>query len=104
MAYGFVIVTVVVGVEDSVSVELASSPAVSVGDDGVPEVGFTSVVDTRVDRVVVVLVDVREVVVAVVLIAGAYTTGPSRFCELSAVSITAQTSMANSSTAATPET
>ncbi len=91
VAYGLVIVTVVVGVgvEESVSGGTVSSPAVSEGDGGGPEVGFSSVVETRVDLVVVVLVDVREVVVDVVLIAGAYDTGPSCRCELSAVSMTA---------------
>ncbi|SBS75311.1 conserved hypothetical protein [uncultured Mycobacterium sp.] len=102
VAYGLVIVTVVVGVEVSVSGGTVSSPAVSLGDGGA-DVGFSSVVEIRVDLVVVVFVDVREVVVDVVLIAGAYVTGPS--CrELSAVSMTAYTSSTTSSSAATPET
>lgn len=76
VAYGLVIVTVVVvvGMDESVSGGTVSSPAVSLGDDGgpeVPEVGFTSVVEICVDLVVVVLVDVREVVVSVVRVAGA---------------------------------
>lgn len=89
VAYGLVIVTVVVGVDVSVSGGTVNSPAVSEGDGGGPEVGFSSVVEIRVDLVVVVFVDVREVVVGVVLIAGAYVTGPSCRCELSAVSMTA---------------
>jgi hypothetical protein len=89
VAYGLVMVTVVVGVEESVSEGVVSSPAVSLGDGGGPEVGFSSVVEIRVDLVVVVFVDVREVVVGVVLIAGAYVTGPSCLCELSAVFMTA---------------
>ena len=39
-----------------------------------------------------------------VRVAGAYVTGPSRCCELSAVSMTAYTSITSSSIAATPET
>ena len=103
VAYGLVIVTVVVGVEVSVSGGTVSSPAVSLGDGGA-YVGFSSVVEILVDLVVVVFVDVREVVVGVVLIAGAYVTGPSCRCELSAVSMTAYTSSTTSSSAATPET
>ena len=51
------------------------------------------------------VVDVfRLVVVVVVYVAGAYVTGPSRRCELSAVSMTAHTKITSSTTAATPET
>jgi hypothetical protein len=82
-------VTVVVGVEVSVSGGIVSSPAVSEGDGGGPDVGFRSVVEICVDLVVVVFVDVRDVVVGVVRVAGAYVTGPSCRCELSAVSMTA---------------
>lgn len=71
MAYGLVNVTVVVGVEESVSGATVSSPPVSDGGGGGPEVGFRSVVETGRDVVVVVLVDVRDVVVGAVLIAGA---------------------------------
>jgi hypothetical protein len=96
-------VTVVAGVEESVSEGTVSSPAVSLGDGGGTEVGFRSVVEIARDVVVVVLVVVR-VVVVVVSVAGAYVTGPSGRCELSEVSMTAYTSMANSAIAATPET
>lgn len=106
VAYGLVSVTVVVGVESSVSGGLVSSPAVSDGDVGVvePDVGFISVVEIRGDVVRDVVDVLRDVVVGVVLIAGAYVTGASRRCELSAVSMTAHTSSTTSSTAATPET
>jgi hypothetical protein len=99
-------VVVVVGVEYSVSDGTTTSVPVSDGDvdvDDVEEPGFMSVVEIRGDVRDVVEV-VLDVVVAVVLIAGAYVTGPSRFCELSAVSSTAYTSIATSTIAATPET
>ncbi|EHB55765.1 hypothetical protein MycrhDRAFT_2959 [Mycolicibacterium rhodesiae JS60] len=106
MAYGLVRVTVVVGVESSVSGGLVSSPAVSDGDVGVGDagVGFISVVEIRGEVVRDVVDVLRDVVVGVVLIAGAYVPGESRRCELSAVSMTAHTNITNSSTAATPET
>ena len=103
MAYGLVNVTVVVGVEESGSEGIVSSPAVSDGDGSGLEVGFKSVVEIGGDFVVVLVV-VRDVVVGVVRVAGAYVTGPSCFCELSAVSMTAYTSITSSSIAATPET
>ncbi len=101
MAYGLVSVVVVVGVEYSVSDGMTTSLVVSDGDVDVDEPGFTSVVEIR--GVVRDVVDVFFDVV-VVLIAGAYVTGPSRRCELSAVSSTAYTSIASSTSAATPET
>ncbi len=91
---------VVVGVEYSVSDGMTTSLVVSDGDVDVDEPGFTSVVEIR--GVVRDVVDVFFDVV-VVLIAGAYVTGgPSRRCELSAVSSTAYTSIASSTSAATP--
>lgn len=104
VAYGLVMVTVVVGVEESVSGEFVSSPAVSDGDGGGPEVGFISVVEIRVDVVRDVVDVLREVVVVVVYVFGAYVAGASGRCELSAVSMTAQTNITSSTTAATPET
>jgi hypothetical protein len=103
VAYGLVIVTVVVGVVNSDSDGIVTSPAVSVGESGGPVVGFRSVVETRVGLVVVVFVVVREVVVGVVRLAGANVSGLC-FCELSAVCITAYTNITSSSIAATPET
>lgn len=103
VAYGLVSVVVVVGVEYSVSDGMTTSLLVSDGDVDVVEPGFRSVVEIRGDVVRDVVV-VREVDVGVVLIAGAYVTGPSRRCELSAVSRTAYTSITSSTTAATPET
>ncbi|TDO07804.1 hypothetical protein EV580_5372 [Mycobacterium sp. BK086] len=106
VAYGLVMVTVVVGVEESVSGGLVSSPVVSDGDVVVedPEVGFISVVEIRVDVVRDVVDVLREVVVVVVYVFGAYVAGASGRCELSAVSMTAQTNITSSTTAATPET
>ncbi|BBX10306.1 hypothetical protein MAIC_51090 [Mycolicibacterium aichiense] len=98
-------VTVVVGVEYSVSDGMTTSLEVSDGDVEIEdaEPGFRSVVETRVD-VVRDVVDVFLVEDVVVLIAGAYVTGPSGRCELSEVSSTAYTSIASSTNAATPET
>lgn len=92
---------VVVGVEYSVSDGMTTSLEVSDGDVDVDDPGFMSVVEIRGDvrYVVDVFVDV-----VVVLIAGAYVTGPSRCWELSAVSSTAYTNSASSTSAATPET
>lgn len=92
---------VVVGVEYSVSDGMTTSLEVSDGDVDVDDPGFMSVVEIRGDvrYVVDVFVDV-----VVVLIAGAYVTGPSRCWELSAVSSTAYTNTASSTSAATPET
>jgi hypothetical protein len=94
-------VVVVVGVEYSVSDGMTTSLEVSDGDVDVDDPGFMSVVEIRGDvrYVVDVFVDV-----VVVLIAGAYVTGPSRCWELSAVSSTAYTNTASSTSAATPET
>ena len=103
MAYGFVIVTVVVGVGvGEFSGGGVNSPAVSTGGGGGATVGFSSVVEIGRVVVVVVGVVVRGADVVVRTTDGT-DSGLLWFCELSAVCITAHTRIANSSRAATPE-